>query len=175
MPRTGRPRTPTALKLAKGERRPSRHNSAEPELPAPKRIDPPTGLKGPGLKEWLRVAPLLLEAGVLTEPDMPALEDYCRRMTDLRACEREAEMLRKLLARVEKQKGEVDVADLVRLMRGIDSTERRLISMQAQVNVLRRELGATPSSRSGVRAVKKPEKKEGAASRYMSAIKGGRS
>lgn len=174
MPRTGRPRIPTALKIARGERRPSRHNSAEPELPAPKRVDPPTGLKGPGLREWLRVAPLLLEAGVLTDPDMPALEDYCRRLTDLRACEHEAELLRKLLARVERQKGDVDVSDLLRIMRGIDSTERRLISLQAQVNVLRRELGATPSSRSGVKAVKQPEKKRDAAARYMSAIKGGR-
>ena len=174
MPRTGRPRLPTALKIARGETRPSRHNTAEPQLSPPERIDPPDGLRGPGLKEWLRVAPLLLEAGVLTEPDMPALEDYCRRMTDLRACEREAELLRKLLARVDKQKGDVDLDDLLRLMRGIDTTEKRLISLQSQVNTLRRELGATPSSRSGVRSVKKPEAKQGKAARYMCAVKGGR-
>ena len=174
MGRRGPPPAPTALKLAKGERRPSRHNSEEPELPVPKRLDPSPGLKGAGLAEWLRIGPVLIEAGVLTAADMPAFEDYCRRMTDLRACEREAELLRKGLGRLDKQKGDVDVADLLRLMRGIDRTERRLISLQAQVNVLRREIGATPSSRSGVRAVKKPEVKQGKAARYMSAIKGGR-
>ena len=60
------------------------------------------------------------------------------------------------------------------MARNAHASERRLIAMQSQVNTLRREVGCTSSSRSGIRAVKKPEVKVGVAARYMSAIKGGR-
>lgn len=168
MPRTGRPRLPTALKLAKGERRPSRHNSAEPQVPQPKRLDPPADLKGRGLAEWLHVAPKLLEAGSLVETDMAALGDYCRRVSDLHDIELEVALIRRRVKKAD------DPEDFVALLRRQDASERRLVVMQKTVNMLRREVGCTSSSRSGIRAVKKPEVKQGAAARYMSAIKGGK-
>ncbi len=175
MPRTGRPPQPTALKLAKGERRPSRINYDEPVLPVARGIDPPAGLQGAGLREWLRIASQLVEAGVLRDPDLPAMEDYCRRLTDLREIEAELERMRRIVRAQEKAK-DVDLSILVNAWRAIDSGERRLVALQAQVNVLRREIGATPSSRSAVKApAKKPEENpKDKAARYMAAIRGGR-
>ena len=175
MPRTGRPAQPTALKLAKGERRPSRVNYDEPVLPVARGTDPPAGLEGAGLREWLRIASQLVDAGVLKDPDLPAMEDYCRRLTDLRALEVELAAQRVSVKRLEKQK-EPDFALMVSGWRAIDSAEKRLIALQSQVNVLRREIGATPSSRSAVKvAQRKPEESpKDKAARYMSAIRGGR-
>jgi phage terminase small subunit len=175
MPRTGRPPQPTALKLAKGERRPSRVNYDEPVLPVARGTDPPEGLIGAGLREWLRIASMLVEAGVLKDPDLPAMEDYCRRLTDLRALEVELAAQRVVVRQQERAKAP-DFALLISGWRAIDSAEKRLIALQSQVNVLRREIGATPSSRSAVKVpARKPEESpRDKAARYMSAIRGGR-
>jgi len=175
VPRTGRPAQPIALKLAKGERRPSRVNYDEPVLPVARGTDPPEGLKGAGLREWLRITSMLVEAGVLKDTDLPAMEDYCRRLTDLRALEVEIAAQRGVVKRMEGQK-EPDLALLVSGWKAIDATEKRLIVLQAQVNVLRREIGLTPSSRSAVKVPqRKPEESsKDKAARYMSAIRGGR-
>lgn len=175
MGRRGPAPQPVALKLAKGERRPSRVNYDEPVLPVARGTDPPAGLTGSGLKEWLRIASQLVDAGVLKDPDLPAMEDYCRRLTDLRALEVELAAQRAVVKHQEKGK-DVDLSVLLAGWRAIDSAEKRLIAMQSQVNVLRREIGATPSSRSAVKvAQRKPEESpKDKAARYMSAIRGGR-
>ena len=175
MPRTGRPAQPVALKLAKGERRPSRVNYDEPVLPVARGTDPPEGLTGAGLREWLRITSMLVEAGVLRATDLPAMEDYCRRLTDLRALEVELGAQRAVVRHQEKAKDR-DFALLVSGWKAIDGAEKRLIVLQAQVNVLRREIGLTPSSRSAVKVPqRKPEESsKDKAARYMSAIRGGR-
>jgi len=163
------------LKLAKGERRPSRVNYDEPVLPAARGTDPPEGLIGPGLREWLRIASQLVDAGVLKDADLPAMEDYCRRLTDLRALEVELAAERVAVRKQEKaEKPDFDL--MVRGWKAIDSAEKRLIALQSLVNVLRREIGATPSSRSAVKVPqRKPEEStKDKAARYMSAIRGGR-
>lgn len=175
MGRRGPAPQPAALKIAKGERRPSRVNYDEPELPVARGTDPPEGLAGAGLREWLRIASQLVAAGVLKDADLPAMEDYCRRLTDLREIEAEIEEKRRIVGREEGKK-EPDFALLVTGWRAVDAAEKRLLALQAQVNVLRREIGLTPSSRS---AVKVPPKKadespKDRAARYMSAIRGGR-
>ncbi len=175
MPRTGRPPQPTALKLAKGERRPSRVNYDEPQLPIARGTDPPEGLTGAGLREWLRICSQLVAAEVLRDPDLPAMEDYCRRLTDLRALEVELVSMRRAVS-AEEQSKKPDLAALLAGWKAIDGAEKRLIAFQAQVNVLRREIGATPSSRSAVKVPKKHEESaHDKAARYMSAIRGGRS
>ena len=96
--------------------------------------------------------------------------------------EREVKKLRPLVARVaalEPRMKALSDADFPRLVSGwkaIDATEKRLIVLQAQVNVLRREIGLTPSSRSAVKVPqRKPEEStKDRAARYMSAIRGGR-
>jgi phage terminase small subunit len=175
MGRFGPAPQPVALKIAKGERRPSRVNYDEPTLPAARGTDPPEGLTGAGLKEWLRIASMLVEAGVLKEPDLPAMEDYCRRLTDLRALELELATQRAAVRKQEKAE-KPDFELMVRGWKAIDSAEKRLIALQSQVNVLRREIGATPSSRSAVKVPqRKPEEStKDKAARYMSAIRGGR-
>ena len=179
MGRRGPAPQPVALKLAKGERRPSRVNYDEPMLPVARGTDPPQGLTGAGLKEWLRIASQLVVAGVLKDPDLPAMEDYCRRLTDLRALELELAAQREVVRQQEKAMRaakDVDFALLVSGWKAIDSAEKRLIALQSQVNVLRREIGATPSSRSAVKVPqRKPEESASdKAARYMSAIRGGR-
>jgi phage terminase small subunit len=165
---------PVALKLAKGERRPSRVNYDEPKVPVARGTDPPAGLVGAGLKEWLRITSQLVEAGVLRDPDLPAMEDYCRRLTDLRLAEAEVLRIQNLLDEGEKKKAEV--GDLVALWRELRRARQSLIAIQSQVIMLRREVGASPSSRSAVKVPqRKPEESaKDKAARYMSAIRGGR-
>src|SRR5260221_4479192 len=90
MGRRGPRPAPSAVKRAKGETRPSRVNAAEPELEAPKNLEPPKDLVGPGRAEWIRLAQALSTRGVLTEGDLTIFEEYCRALTDLRRYERRA-------------------------------------------------------------------------------------
>lgn len=155
MGRRGPRPAPTALKLAKGERRPSRVNYEEPQLPAVQAaaLAPPTGLEGAGLAEWQRVAPLLSTAGVLKDTDLVALEDYCRTLTELRRFEGKA---RKAGPELSIAKGYAGMA----------------IKLRAQANTLRRELGLTPSSRAGVKGSQPQEEKDAKVARYLNAIPG---
>jgi P27 family predicted phage terminase small subunit len=134
----GRPRQPDALKAAKGERRPSRTNPERPELPPvpASDLDAPTGLLGAGLVEWVRIACVLSEAGVLQTSDLVVLENYCRTLTDLRMYERKA-----------KRAGcELAIAK---------GYANQTIKLRTQVNILARELGLTPSSRSMLKVAPK--------------------
>lgn len=72
----GRYPKPTKLKLLEGN--PGRR--ALPDEPEFRQTtaDPPPRLDKYGLEEWNRVAPALVEHGILTEPDRAALEAYCR-------------------------------------------------------------------------------------------------
>lgn len=69
---------PTALKLLKGNpgKRP-----ISPDEPTPTVVEetaaPPDYLSDEAKKEWLRVAPILVRNGLLTEMDLDALGTYC--------------------------------------------------------------------------------------------------
>ncbi len=156
MGKRGPAREPKALKLAKGERRPSQVNYDEPDLPAPSSEEPPADLAGEGLEEWTRIVRSLIEHGVLTEPDLPAFADYCRRVTMLRAAE----------AKVKRVGLELAIA------KGYMNASLKL---QTQVSQLRQQLGLTPSSRTGVRAIKKQGvDAANPAARYLKALQGGK-
>jgi len=146
---------PTAIKLAKGERRPSRVNYDEPEVPEVDDLKPPPGLAGVALAEWRRLGPQLRDVGVLRTTDLGALEDYCRRLGDLRSYETRAKR-----------------AGVNAISMGYAGMVTKL---QAQVNALRREFGLTPASRSSVRippglTIPKDQK----TARYLHAIAGGK-
>jgi len=145
------------VKLAKGERRPSRVNYDEPELPTPDEgeIEPPNGLTGEGLKEWNRLIAVLIERGVLTSADLRAFEVYCRALTDLRVYEDKAKEAEPELAIAKGYQGMV-------------------VKLRAQVNQLAQQCGLTPSSRQSVKATKGQTKQADPAARYLSAIPGGR-
>jgi P27 family predicted phage terminase small subunit len=156
MGRRGPKPAPTALKLAKGERRPSRVNYEEPALPAPASLEPPDGLDGAGLVEWTRLAPALRDSGVLLESDLVAFEDYCRCLT----------LLRQYEAKAKKAGPELAIA------KGYAGMAFKL---RGQLDKLRAGLGLTPASRSGVKAKpKQDDKKDNPAARYLRAIPGGR-
>ncbi len=75
--RNGRPPTPTALKILRGNpgKRPLNHEEPQPEPLLP---DPPSDLKGEALVEWNTRGPILERLGLMTETDAPAFEGYCR-------------------------------------------------------------------------------------------------
>jgi P27 family predicted phage terminase small subunit len=101
------------------------------------------------------VAPLLQETGVLREADLAALEDYCLALGELRRFETQAKKAGPELAIAKGYQGVV-------------------IKLRAQVNALRRELGMTPSARSGIRVAAKGEAKDQKVQRYLNALPGGR-
>jgi P27 family predicted phage terminase small subunit len=147
---------PSAVKLAKGERRPSRVNYAEPVLPEASIVRLPAGITGAGRKEWLRLAPMLTAAGVLKESDAIALEDYCRCLSELREAERA------------RKKSGVETEDGQRL-------QGLVLKLRGQANTLRRELGLTPSSRAAIRIPAKPQTAgDERINRYLRAIPGGK-
>jgi P27 family predicted phage terminase small subunit len=146
---------PTALKLAKGERRPSRVNRDEPTLPEPTTLRPPKGLPVIAKREWKRLAPLLQASGVLRETDLTCLENYCRAFADLRLFEEKA----------------AELGPELSVAKGFASAVRQL---RIQVNQLARELGLTPSSRAAIRVSKQPQHGDDKVNRYLSVLPGGR-
>ena len=153
----GFPPAPTAIKLAKGERRPSRVNYDEPQMAKPESLRPPSGLKGAGLREWQAQAKNLADRGVLTDADLTAFEDYCRALSELRNYE----------AKARKSGLELAIAK---------GYQGMVLKLRTQVNQLRQQCGLTPSSRTGVRAKSgsNPNIKEDSATKYLRALPGGK-
>lgn len=135
MGRRGPAPQPTAMKLAKGETRPSRTNPAEPKLAPPVSLEPPKRLTGAGQAAWLKHAQPLTDAGVLTDHDLDALESYCSTLTAIERFETEARSMGPTMA----------------IRCGVQGMVLRL---QTLANQLRVQLGLTPSSRTQVRATK---------------------
>ena len=71
-----RPRKPTALKKLRGTLRKCRVNPNEwtPPVGAP---EMPATFKRDARREWLRVVPMLLDAGLISNYDGSTLEAYC--------------------------------------------------------------------------------------------------
>ena len=71
----GRPRTPTALRILRGN---PGHRTLPKGEPQPKAgAHPPPWLSVAARKEWDRLAPMLERLGVLTEADADALGQLC--------------------------------------------------------------------------------------------------
>lgn len=134
MGRRGPQPAPTALKLERGNpgKRPLNHE--EPEL-APATHAVPSGLKGRARKEWVRLAEELITKGVLTIGDMHAFEEYCTLVGEVDTYE-------KLIRRVGR-------AEAHRL-----GYANYLLKLRTQLRQQAAHVGLTPSSRSGIKAVK---------------------
>ena len=78
--------TPSALRVLRGNPGRRRQTKTEPTL-APGIPDPPAFLSEIALQEWLRVAPALAAAGLLTLLDRAALAAYCALWARVLACE----------------------------------------------------------------------------------------
>jgi P27 family predicted phage terminase small subunit len=134
MGRRGPQPQPTVLKLARGNPGKRPLNDAEPELAAAT-TTAPKGLKGRAKSEWNRLADELVTKGVLTIGDMHAFEEYCRLVGEVDAYE-------KYIAKVGR-------AEAHRL-----GYANYLLKLRTQLRQQAAHLGLTPSSRSGVKAVK---------------------
>lgn len=146
MGRRGPKPEPTALKLERGNPGHRPLNADEPVLPPPATTTAPTELTGLALDEWNLQVDMLIEKGVLTTADMYAFRQYCTLV------------------------GEVDALEK-KLAAGKIWTDRRL-KMSTYLLKLRNRLaqqtaalGLTPSSRSGVKAVKVAQTKSPAAAK----------
>lgn len=128
---------PTALRLAKGTPSHHRQNDAEPELPPPNDRTPPPTLAGLGLVEWHLNIDALIDKGVLTQADMIAFRQYCTVVTEVDELERKLATMRGLADRK------------LKWSKYLQTLRNRLGQQQAAI-------GLTPSSRSGVKAVKAP-------------------
>lgn len=70
---------PTALKVLEGNPGKRKLNQAEPAPPPAKKLpNPPQRLLPEARKEWRRLAPLLVAAGLITSVDWPAFAELCQ-------------------------------------------------------------------------------------------------
>ena len=135
----GRPPTPTALKILRGNPGKRALNRNEP-TPAPRRsLAPPSWLAGElARREWRRLAPKLSRLGLLSEIDDAALGQYCQlwqRWREAEAALREHGMV------IVGNKGAPVLSPYVAIV------NRSL----AQMRALLVEFGMTPASRSRVK------------------------
>ena len=139
MGRRGPKPQPTALKLERGK--PGHHaiNRDEPELPAPLSSEPPAEWSEVAKAEWVRLYGTLVERGVLTEGDMDSFARYCGFVGMIEKYERLIE--------------EVGAEEAHRL-----GYANYLLKIHTQRRQEAAHLGLTPSSRSGIKAVKPPAK-----------------
>ncbi len=79
----GRKPKPTALKILAGDQ-PCRINTDEPRLPAVTEAAAPKWIGSYGAVLWRRMVPMLVNAGVLTQGDLPGLELLCSEYDGLR-------------------------------------------------------------------------------------------
>lgn len=80
----GRKKIPTALKKAHNLRL-DKVNKREPQVPAVQHAPPPPDhLPAYAREEWARVAPLMVDVGMLTELDLAPLAAYCESFSTYR-------------------------------------------------------------------------------------------
>jgi P27 family predicted phage terminase small subunit len=133
MGRRGPPPKPTALKLERGNPGKRPLNTEEPEL-TPATRKPPAGMKGRAKAEWTRLVDELITKGVLTVGDMHAFEEYCTLVGEVDHYEKEMVHNRTAAHTL--------------------GYANYLLKLRTQLRQQAAHLGLTPSSRSGVKAVK---------------------
>lgn len=128
--------TPTALRLVRGETRPSRVNRNEPKPPLAEPVEVPEYLDADAQKVWQRLAPSLKARGVLTPWDVDLFGAYCTAVVHHRRAVRlvnETAVALKSEAGVVKHPAMQIVRDQAQLMTTIGS-----------------RFGLTPSDRSSI-------------------------
>lgn len=133
MGKRGPPPQPTALKVARGNPGKRALNHEEPSF-GPATTEAPLDLGGRALEEWNRHASTLINAGVLTVCDLTGFATYCRLVG-------EEQEWRERVATTKG--GKLKLA-----------YHRHVLKIRDQQKAYMKEYGITPSSRSGVRAVK---------------------
>jgi len=139
----GRKPKSAALHIVEGTKTKSRDNSAEPTSPVMLLKCPPN-IKGAGRREWKRIAPILTDAGLLTEMDRAQLALYCDAWGRL----------------VEAQRQLAEFGVVLRSPKGYPIQNPHLAiankaSEQVQKSLV--EFGMSPLSRARVKTSKPPE------------------
>ena|SRR5215831_17857054 len=132
-----RPRVPTALNILRGNPGHRPINGAEPKLPADPPLEPTNALDEEGLKEWRRLVPILVTAGLATPVDRAGLTGYCELWS--RWIE---------LDRLVRRDG------MVIMRKGIPTPNRTVrvwLEVFGQLRTILGDFGLTPASRSRIR------------------------
>lgn len=142
-------RKPTALHKARGTYRPDRHGTAEPEpASATARVPRWAELEGEAEKCYRRLAPMLASMRVLTEADVTALVQLCRRYAEYM-----------------ELREQVDDEGVTYVIEGRNGRQRKtnpavMVRDRAWADFQKglTEFGLTPVSRSKITAAPEPEK-----------------
>lgn len=129
----GPPKTPTALRVLKGN--PSRRPLPKAE-PAPTKGAPnePTWLDPEGKAEWRRIVPALDKIGMLTQVDRAGLAAYCSTWSMFVAARRAVE-----------REGTTIVTDKGQVVTNPDAN--LVVKLAATIRAYCQEFGLTPSAR----------------------------
>ena len=120
-------------------------NADEPVMPVPpKAPKPPAYLNTAGKKEWKRVAPILLQAGILTTGDLSALEAYCIQYGALVEAQKALKKNGGIMETSKDEKGKVLTLGVHPMF---DVQQKALVQMRQFMS----EFGLTPSSRSRIK------------------------
>ena len=155
MGRRGPQPQPSALKIERGNPGHRPINEAEPDIEPLDPWAPPALVAGnaAALAEWKRLAPELVEKGVLAMSDLATFATYCQIVGDVHD-------LTTLIA-------QVGIGPAVQL-----GYVGRLDKQRVQLRLYAQTFGLTPASRSGVKAVKKPADKDDKKRRFFGARAG---
>ena len=148
----GRKPTPTALHVLRGNPGKRRRNPREPRPPPLEALEAPAWLDPAAREEWLRLAPLLGQLGVVTATDVDALAAYCEAWTTWKQATRK---LRQNGLVVTTGDGDPVVSPYVKIAHNAMAHCARLLV----------ELGMTPSARARVQV--RPEGPTKAASKWQ--------
>lgn len=150
MGRRGPKPLPTAIKAARGTLQKCRTNPDEPQLAAPSSQDPPKDLKGAGRRYWLDNVGELVEKGVLRDVDLAVFESCCRAWS--------------MKMNLERQVARVGLAGAIAT--GLLGALHKWTALHKQLGA---EVGLSPSSRSGVKAIEK--KQPGKLEQFLRVVK----
>ena len=155
MAKRGRKREPTIKLIARGSKRAKYDRPKNEPIPVQGMPDPPKWLKGEGLAEWKRKAPLLYQQGTLSLIDDMLLAAYCRTYQLFREAEKKLTKQKLIL----KRKNGSDMKNpLVVIM-------NEALDRPTKIGT---ELGIGASSRSGINLPKSKSEKEDIAKDWLS-------
>jgi phage terminase small subunit len=155
----GPPKKPSKLKELEGNpgKRALPAKEPKPQLALP---SCPSFIKGPGRKEWKRIAPELLQLGLLTRLDRAALTAYCIAWGQLEEVEHELARAKKAnreMNRLRKKNPNLKAMDtngMVSITSNGNSVIEPLLSVRKQaleqMHKFLIEFGMTPASRSRI-------------------------
>jgi len=133
----GRPATPTAIKVLRGNPGCRPINDAEP-VPPPADMTPPDTLREIGIAKWMEVSSLLTRMGVFTAADRTTLERYC--------------LLHEQFMEVVKHVREHGMTQITQTGYSQLTAEGSLFkTLPADLLKIEREFGMTPAARSSLK------------------------